>query len=61
MPKKQRKPKKPLTLYKRYKKLGDGIERTNKFCPKCGKGFFLAQHNNRVSCGNCAYTEFQKK
>lgn len=32
-----------------------------KTCPKCGAGVFLAQHKDRLSCGNCSYTEFSKK
>jgi ubiquitin-small subunit ribosomal protein S27Ae len=32
----------------------------NKFCPKCGVGFTMAEHSNRVSCGKCGYTEFKK-
>lgn len=30
-----------------------------KFCPKCGTGVRLAEHNNRRSCGKCGY--FEKK
>lgn len=40
---------------------GDKLERKNKSCPKCGEGFFMAQHVNRSYCGGCGYTEFQKK
>jgi ubiquitin-small subunit ribosomal protein S27Ae len=32
----------------------------NKTCPKCGVGFILAEHKNRISCGKCGYTEFKK-
>ncbi len=28
-----------------------------KHCPKCGSR--LADHNNRMSCGKCGYTEFK--
>jgi len=40
---------------------GDRIIRTRTSCPKCGAGVFLAQHDGRVSCGRCGYTEFAKK
>ncbi|MFH0978004.1 MAG: 30S ribosomal protein S27ae [Candidatus Woesearchaeota archaeon] len=33
----------------------------NKFCPKCGKGYFLAAHKDRSTCGKCGYTEFIRK
>lgn len=41
----------------------DGIKliRTKPACPKCGPGVFMATHKDRVSCGNCGYTEFSKK
>ena len=30
-----------------------------KHCPKCGPGVWLAEHNDRHSCGKCGY--YQKK
>jgi len=44
-----------------YKIEGDRIVRSRKFCPKCGAGVFLAEHENRLTCGKCHYTEFKKK
>ncbi len=38
---------------------GDKITRKRRSCPKCGDGVFLGEHNNRVSCGKCGYTEFK--
>ena len=43
-----------------FKVEGDKITRLRRHCPKCGDGFFLADHMNRLSCGNCGYTEFKK-
>ena len=40
---------------------GDKVVRTKPVCPKCGPGVFMATHKDRVSCGNCGYTEFSKK
>lgn len=37
------------------------MERKRRHCPKCGPGVFLAEHDNRHSCGKCGYTEFRKK
>ena len=42
-----------------FKVDGDKITRLRRHCPKCGDGFFLADHKNRLSCGNCGYTEFK--
>jgi small subunit ribosomal protein S27Ae len=44
-----------------FKVEGDKIIRQRKSCPKCGDGVFLADHNNRASCGKCGYTEFKTK
>jgi small subunit ribosomal protein S27Ae len=47
--------------YKNYQVSGSTLTRKNKFCPKCGAGFFMAQHSDRLTCGKCSYTEFLKK
>ena len=33
------------------------VKRKKKFCPKCGAGVFMAEHKDRVACGNCGYME----
>lgn len=30
-----------------------------KKCPKCGAG--MAEHETRVACGKCGYTEYKKQ
>ena len=47
--------------WKLYEKKGDTLVRKNKSCPKCGTGFFLANHKDRLVCGACGYAEFLKK
>jgi small subunit ribosomal protein S27Ae len=44
-----------------YEVKGTTVTRKRKACPKCGPGVFLAEHKDRVSCGNCGYTEFKAK
>jgi len=44
-----------------FKIEGNNIRRERKYCPKCGPGVFLAEHNDRSSCGKCGYTEFKGK
>jgi ubiquitin-small subunit ribosomal protein S27Ae len=53
----------PATGGKRslYQVKGNTLTRKKKACPKCGPGVFLAEHKDRVSCGNCGYTEFKAK
>ena len=55
--KKEKKASKPMQVWKLY----DKGTRKNKTCPKCGPGVFLAAHKDRLSCGQCDYTEFLKK
>ena len=44
-----------------YEVSGDKLTRKRPVCPKCGPGVFMATHKDRVSCGKCGYTEFNKK
>ena len=37
------------------------VERMRRECPRCGKGVFMAAHKDRLTCGKCSYTEFQKE
>jgi len=53
--------KKGRSLSSLYMIAGDKIQRKNKMCPKCGAGFFMANHKERMVCGHCKYTEFGKK
>ncbi|HYA55435.1 MAG TPA: 30S ribosomal protein S27ae [Nitrososphaerales archaeon] len=62
-PEKKEKPKAPkrrIQVYKLYKVDGDSISRLRKECPRCGKGYFMAQHGNRLTCGHCGYTVYSK-
>jgi len=63
-PEKKEKPKAPkrrIQVYKLYKVEGDVLTRLKKECPRCGKGYFMAEHKDRLSCGNCGYTTFTPK
>ncbi len=58
---KEKKKKPSLKQGSYYKIEGEKISRSRKSCPKCGQGYFMAEHNNRLACGRCGYTEFRKK
>ena len=63
-PEKKEKPKAPkrrIQVYKLYKVESDSLSRLRKDCPRCGKGYFMAQHGNRLTCGHCGYTTYTKK
>lgn len=51
--------KKTATKKKHYQinTIYEGGKAKNKTCPKCGKGMFLADHKDRLSCGKCGYME----
>lgn len=60
MPKKKKKNKISSKVWTKYKLEGDKLTRA-KTCPKCGPGMFLANHKDRLFCGNCHYVEIVKK
>jgi small subunit ribosomal protein S27Ae len=63
-PEKKEKPKAPkrrIQVYKLYKLDGNKLTRLRKECPRCGKGYFMAQHKARLTCGNCGYTTYTTK
>ena len=63
-PEKKEKPKAPkrrIQVHKLYKVDGDKLSRLRKECPRCGKGYFMAQHSNRLTCGHCGYTTYTTK
>jgi len=48
-------------VYKFYQVKGEKVERLRKECPRCGRGVFLGEHEDRLTCGKCGYTSFKKK
>uniref|UniRef100_A0A3B0NAG2 S27 ribosomal protein, putative n=1 Tax=Theileria annulata TaxID=5874 RepID=A0A3B0NAG2_THEAN len=55
---KHKKKKVKLAVLKYYKVDGDKVVRLLKDCPgeNCGRGVFMAAHNNRTYCGRCQLT-----
>jgi small subunit ribosomal protein S27Ae len=50
-----------LKVWEYYEVKEGAISRKRKNCPRCGSGTFLAEHKERMYCGRCGYTEFEKK
>lgn len=48
-------------VYKFYQVKGGKVDRLRKECPRCGRGVFLGEHKDRMTCGKCGYTSFKKK
>lgn len=60
-PKRQkRKPRFSPQIYKFYQIKDSKITRLRSDCPRCGKGIFLAEHFNRLTCGKCGYADFKQ-
>lgn len=58
--KKPHKNKPTSQKWKFYKIEGDKIIRERN-CPRCGAGVFLMKADNRLYCGKCHYTSFDKE
>jgi small subunit ribosomal protein S27Ae len=43
-----------------YKVEGEKATLARKYCSRCGPGFIMADHKDRLACGKCGYTEFKK-
>ncbi|MEM2760200.1 MAG: 30S ribosomal protein S27ae [Nitrososphaerales archaeon] len=48
-----------VAVWKYYKVEGEKVKRIKKECSRCGKGVFMGEHGDRVTCGKCGYTEFK--
>ena len=58
--KKKHKNKPTSKKYSKYKIEGNTIK-SQKMCPRCGPGIFLMTAKDRIYCGKCHYTDFEKK
>jgi small subunit ribosomal protein S27Ae len=49
-------------IVSKHYEIKDGkLERKRPFCNRCGRGYFMADHGDRYTCGNCGYTIFKKE
>ncbi|MBS7631504.1 30S ribosomal protein S27ae [Candidatus Bathyarchaeota archaeon] len=37
------------------------LERKLPFCNRCGRGYFMADHGDRLTCGHCGFTIFKSE
>lgn len=54
-------PKRRIQVHNLYKVEGETLTRLRKECPRCGKGYFMAEHDGRLTCGNCGFTTYTSK
>ncbi len=50
-----------LKIWEYYEVKDGTLTRKRRHCPRCGPGSFLSDHKERMYCGRCGYTEFEKK
>jgi len=48
-----------MAVHEFYEVSGDSVKRKKQVCPRCGNGYFLGEHSDRLTCGKCGYTEFK--
>lgn len=46
-------------VWKYYKVENGELIRLRPLCPRCGPGYFMADHGDRYTCGACHYTVFK--
>ncbi|MDR0460312.1 MAG: 30S ribosomal protein S27ae [Nitrososphaerota archaeon] len=44
-----------------YKVEDNKMSRARPTCERCGPGYFMADHNNRHTCGHCGFTRYKQK
>ncbi|MGD2142662.1 MAG: 30S ribosomal protein S27ae [Candidatus Bathyarchaeota archaeon] len=45
-----------------YYEINEGkVKRKRPFCNRCGRGYFMADHGDRYTCGHCGFTIFKSK
>ena len=49
------------SIYKKYEIKDGKLERKRPFCNRCGRGYFMADHGDRYTCGHCGFTMFKSK
>ncbi|MCL4355479.1 MAG: 30S ribosomal protein S27ae [Thaumarchaeota archaeon] len=50
-----------MQVHKLYKADDGSLTRLRKECPRCGRGYFMAQHGDRHTCGHCGFTTYASK
>ncbi len=59
-PKPEKKKKQEKGIHAIYKVEGDKVTRLRPTCERCGPGYFMADHNDRYTCGHCGFTRYKR-
>ncbi|UCD96258.1 MAG: 30S ribosomal protein S27ae [Candidatus Bathyarchaeota archaeon] len=49
------------SAFQYYKIEAGKLTRLRPFCERCGPGYFMANHGDRYTCGNCGFTRYMQK
>ncbi|MDI6847476.1 MAG: 30S ribosomal protein S27ae [Candidatus Bathyarchaeia archaeon] len=55
----EKKKKKEKGIFSLYKIENDKILRLRPTCERCGPGYFMADHDDRYTCGRCGFTRYK--
>jgi small subunit ribosomal protein S27Ae len=58
-PKAEKKKKQQKGVHALYKMENDKVTRLRPTCERCGIGYFMADHNDRYTCGHCGFTRYK--
>ncbi len=50
-----------VDVWEKYDVDGDEVERKGKTCPRCGDGVFMADHEDRLTCGRCGFSQMKEE
>ena len=59
-PKTEKKKKQQKGVHAMYKTETDKVTRLRPTCERCGPGYFMADHNERYTCGHCGFTRYKR-
>ena len=59
--KREKKHREEKGVHAMYKVEGDKVSRARPICERCGPGYFMADHQDRYTCGHCGFTRYKQK
>jgi small subunit ribosomal protein S27Ae len=59
-PEQKEKKKEEKGIHALYKIEGDKVTRLRPTCERCGPGYFMANHEDRYTCGHCGFTRYKQ-
>jgi small subunit ribosomal protein S27Ae len=60
VPKAEKKKKEEKGVHALYKVENDKVSRLRPTCERCGPGYFMANHQDRYTCGHCGFTRYKQ-